>query len=70
MAMIQKLNIYLTVDMTHITITSFNVRGVNNLIKRKDVFEYLKRMDSNIYCLQDIAVNKMKLCLKEIGMGI
>ena len=40
--------------MAHIHITSFNVRGINNAVKKKDVFDYLKRMDSDIYCLQDI----------------
>ena len=40
--------------MAQINITSFNVRGINNYIKRKDIFEYLNKMGSNIYCLQDI----------------
>ena len=40
--------------MTQIRITSLNVRGINNDVKRKDVLEYLTRLGSNIYCLQDI----------------
>lgn len=55
----------LTRTFTVIKVSSFNVRGVNNDLKRVDVFEYLKKLGSNIYCLQDIhcgtqQINKFK----------
>ena len=40
--------------MTHIKITSFNVRGINNKHKRVDIIDYLNKKQENIYCLQDI----------------
>ena len=35
-------------------ITSFNVRGICDNVKRNDVFDYLKSLKSDIYCIQDI----------------
>ena len=35
-------------------ISSQNCRGLNNTIKRKKVFQFLKKKKSNIYCLQDV----------------
>ena len=40
--------------MTHIKITSFNVRGISNKHKRVDIIDYLNKKQENIYCLQDI----------------
>lgn len=40
--------------MTHVSIISCNVRGINNNNKRSDIFNYLKHMEHNIYCIQDI----------------
>ena len=40
--------------MEQIRISSFNVRGMNNELKRQDILDYLREMKSNIYCLQDI----------------
>ena len=50
--------------MAQINITSFNVRGINNDIKRKYIFEYINKMASNIYCLQDIHCGEKQ----EIGL--
>ena len=42
--------------MASIKICSYNhnVRGINGDTKRRDVLEYLKQMNKNIYCIQDI----------------
>ena len=36
-----------------ITILSLNCRGLGERCKRKDLFNFLKKKDANIYCLQD-----------------
>ena len=36
-----------------IQIVSYNCRGLNSLEKRRDVLDYLKSKNCNIYCLQD-----------------
>ena len=44
--------------MTSLKITSLNVRGINGEQKRKDMSDYLEKLNSNIYFLQDIHCNK------------
>jgi len=39
---------------TRIKIGSFNVRGLADPVKRKDVFEWLREQDLTIACLQDV----------------
>ena len=39
-------------------ITSVNCQGLRNKYKRIDVFDYLKNMNQNIYCLQDTHFTK------------
>ena len=34
-------------------IVSYNCQGLNSAEKRRDVFNYLKTKNCNIYCLQD-----------------
>ena len=34
-------------------ICSFNCNGLNNSSKRKDVFDFLRKKEANIYCLQE-----------------
>ena len=34
-------------------IVSYNCQGLNSVEKRRDVFNYLKSKNGNIYCLQD-----------------
>ena len=49
-----------------ITISSMNVRGLTDAVKRKDVFNWLKDKRYSIYCLQDIHVGEKNLkCFKE-----
>jgi exonuclease III len=43
--------------MTQLNICSFNVRGINDDFKRRDIFEYLKKSKYNIHCIQDIHSN-------------
>ena len=38
---------------TMVDIISLNCQGLGDYKKRKDVFQYLRRLNSNIYCLQD-----------------
>ena len=44
--------------MSAIKLVSFNCRGIGNIKKRKDVFDYLRRKDFNICFLQDIHCKK------------
>ena len=44
--------------MINLNICTFNVRGLNNDSKRKDVFNYLSKLGCHIYCLQDIHCSK------------
>jgi exonuclease III len=46
--------------MSTIKICSYNVRGINGDTKRRDVLEYLKKMNTNIYCIQDIHCGKQQ----------
>ena len=46
--------------MTELKICSFNCRGLGNYNKRRDVFDYLRRSEFNIYMLQDIHCDKSK----------
>ena len=46
--------------MTELKICSFNCRGLGNYSKRRDVFDYLRRSEFNIYMLQDIHCEKSK----------
>ena len=46
--------------MTELKICSFNCRGLGNYRKRRDVFDYLRRSEFNIYMLQDIHCEKSK----------
>ena len=39
-------------------IVSYNCQGLNSVEKRRDVFDYLKSKNCNIYCLQDTPLNK------------
>ena len=39
--------------MTSVRILSVNCQGLGNIAKRTDVFNYLKKKQCNIYCLQD-----------------
>ena len=51
---------------SQITISSMNVRGLTDTVKRKDVFNWLKIKRYSIYCLQDIHVGEKNLkCFKE-----
>jgi hypothetical protein len=49
--------------MSTIKICSYNVRGINGDTKRRDVLEYLKKMNKNIFI---VVYNKL-IILKEIG---
>ena len=37
-------------------IVSFNVRGLNDFVKRKDVFDFLRNSKADIICLQELHV--------------
>ena len=39
--------------MASVRILSVNCQGLGNIVKRTDVFNYLKKKQCNIYCLQD-----------------
>ena len=39
-------------------IVSYNCQGLNSVEKRRDVFDYLKSKNCNIYCLQDTHLTK------------
>ena len=39
--------------MVNFRILSYNCRGLNDFKKRNDVFNYLKNLNANAYCLQD-----------------
>jgi len=38
---------------SNLNIVSLNCRGLNGKLKRLKVFNYLKELNANIYCLQD-----------------
>ena len=38
---------------SNVKIISVNCRGLSDVKKRKDVFNYLRNLKANIYCLQD-----------------
>ena len=54
------------------SITSMNCRGLRDFKKRKDVFGYLRNLNSNIYCLQDthIVDNDERLIRAQWGYNI
>ena len=37
----------------HVRVLSYNTQGLQGIEKRVDIFEYLKNMRQDIYCLQD-----------------
>ena len=37
-------------------IISFNVRGLSDFVKRKDVFDFLRNSKADIFCLQELHV--------------
>ena len=39
--------------MSDLSIVSMNVRGLADHMKRLDVFDFLKKHNASIYCLQD-----------------
>ena len=52
-------------SLKNVKICSMNVRGLGNEEKRRDVFNWLKKKNHAIYCLQDIHVgdkNKTAFC--------
>ena len=40
--------------MSNLNICSVNCRGIGEYRKRKDVFNYLRKLDCNIFLLQDV----------------
>jgi exonuclease III len=53
--------------MASVKILSVNCQGLGNIVKRTDVFNYLKKKQCNIYCLQDTHFNKYtKIKLKVV----
>ena len=49
-------------------IASMNVRGLAGEGKRRDIFNWLKRKQFTIYCLQDIHINSKNESFLKIGM--
>ena len=49
--------------MSYVNICSVNCRGIGEYRKRKDVFNYLRAMDYNIFFLQDVHCSKGKVNL-------
>ena len=43
----------MTLKLAEIKIISANCRGLGDFEKRKDVFNYLRKKNFHIYCLQD-----------------
>lgn len=41
-------------------IVTYNVRGLSDFSKRKDVFDFLRKEGSDIICLQELDVAKEK----------
>ena len=39
--------------MDNVKVISYNFRGLNDNSKREDVFNFLKSLNADIYCLQD-----------------
>ena len=55
--------------MTNIQILSCNVRGINDENKRHDVFDYLKSLKYDIYCVQDIHCSESQQVLFKRDWG-
>ena len=47
--------------MMELKICSFNCRGLGSYSKRRDVFDFLRKSDFNIYMLQDVHCDKKKV---------
>ena len=47
--------------MMELKICSFNCRGLGNYSKRRDVFDFLRKSDFNIYMLQDVHCDRKKV---------
>ena len=47
--------------MSDLKICSVNCRGIGDYRKRKDVFNYLRKLDCNIFLLQDVHCSREKV---------
>lgn len=57
--------------MEGLRILSFNVNGLNDYHKRKDIFDYLRKQNAHIFFLQETHLNKdsvTKLCKINVGV--
>ena len=46
----------MTVDVCDLEVVSYNLRGLSDFSKRKDVFDFLRNTSADIICLQELHV--------------
>ena len=46
----------MSVNVCDLEVVSFNVRGLSDFSKRKDVFDFLRNTSADVVCLQELHV--------------